>query len=330
MTGPEKRPDEFALIARLFAPLAKDAPGAYGLLDDAATIALPAGEELVVTKDLIVEGVHYLADDPPDLIARKLVRVNVSDLAAKGAKPFAYMLGVMLPSRLDLRWLEAFAAGLAADQARYGMNLIGGDTTAGEGPAVFSLTAFGTLPAGTILRRGGARAGDRVYVSGTLGDAALGLRVLRGELPTLGVPERDALIARYRLPEPRPELGGRLRGIAHAALDVSDGLVADLGHLCAVSQVGAEIEASALPLSSAARLALKQDAGLIEAILAGGDDYEILFAAPPAAKATIEAAAQASGVAVRSIGRITAGQGVIVHTPDGTLMALKGGGFRHF
>ena len=330
MAAPDTRPDEFALIARLFAPLARDWPGAYGLVDDAATIAAPPGEELVVTKDLIVEGVHYLPDDPPDLVARKLIRVNVSDLAAKGARPLAYLLGVVLPRRLTLDWLDGFAAGLKDDQARYGMSLIGGDTTAGEGPAVFSLTAFGTLPVGTILRRGGARPGDRVYLSGTLGDAALGLKALKGELPGLDADLRAALVGRYRLPKPRPELGVRLRGLAHAALDVSDGLIADLGHLCEVSKVGAEIEVASLPLSPAARSALAADRRLIEPVLTGGDDYEILFAAPPPAAGVIQLAANAARVAVTAIGRIVEGQGVRALGPDGAPLAFGPGGYRHF
>ncbi len=330
MPAPDQPPDEFALIARLFAPLARDWPGAYGLLDDAATIAPPPGEELVVTKDLIVEGVHYLPEDPPDLVARKLLRVNVSDLAAKGARPLAYLLGVVLPRRLTLDWLERFAAGLEQDQAHYGMSLIGGDTAAGEGPAVFSLTAFGTLPVGTIMRRGGAKPGDRVYLSGTLGDAALGLKVLKGALSGLPVAGQEALIARYRLPEPRPALGVRLRGLAHAALDVSDGLVADLGHLCDVSKVGAAVEVAKLPLSPAARAALALDPRLIETVLTGGDDYEILFAAPASAAEAIERAALAAGVPLAEIGRIIEGAGVEALGPDGRALALTRGGYRHF
>ncbi|MGD9537940.1 MAG: thiamine-phosphate kinase [Alphaproteobacteria bacterium] len=330
MTAPDGRPDEFALIERLFAPLARGFPGAYGLLDDAAVVAPPAGEELVVTKDLMVEGVHYLPDDPPRLVARKLLRVNVSDLAAKGARPFAYLLGVALPKTVGMDWLEAFAAGLARDQARYGMHLIGGDTVACDGPATFSLTALGSLPAGTMLRRSGARPGDRLYVSGTLGDAALGLKALKGKLAELSVAARAHLATRYRLPEPRPALGARLRGLAHASLDVSDGLVADLGHVCATSGVGAEVEAVRLPLSAAARAALDADPTLLKLILTGGDDYEILFSAPAEAAPAIRAAAEAAAVAVTEIGRIVEGQGVTVIGLDGQPLAIADGGYRHF
>ena len=330
MTGPDEPPDEFALIARLFAPLARGFPGAYGLLDDAAVIAPAAGEELVVTKDLMVEGVHYLPDDPPELVARKLIRVNLSDLAAKGATPLAYLLGLALPRTVTLRWLDAFAAGLAADQASYGMHLIGGDTAATDGPVVLSLTALGTLPAGTMLRRGGARPGDRLYVSGTIGDAALGLKALGGGLAGLSAASRDHLIGRYRLPQPRTALGVRLRSLAHASLDVSDGLIADLGHICEVSKVGAEIEAAKLPLSSAAREALDDDPALLKQALTGGDDFEILFSAPADATPAVAAASEAAAVPVAEIGRIVEGQGVKAIDPDGKPLAITDGGYRHF
>jgi thiamine-monophosphate kinase len=330
MTVPQALPDEFALIARLFAPLARGFPGAYGLLDDAATVAVPAGEELVITKDLMVEGVHYLPDDPAGLIARKLIRVNVSDLAAKGAKPLAYLLGVALPKTVTLAWLDAFAAGLTEDQARYGMHLIGGDTAATDGPAVLSLTALGTLPAGTMLRRDGAKPGDRLYISGTIGDAALGLRALRGELAGMSAAAREHLIDRYRLPRPRPELGLRLRGLAHASLDVSDGLVADLDHICAVSRVGAEIEAARLPLSDAAQAALEVEPALLKSILTGGDDYEILFTTPAGRDTGVAAAAAAASVPVTQIGRIVEGRGIRVVGLDGKPLPIADGGYRHF
>jgi thiamine-monophosphate kinase len=328
--APDTPRDEFELIARLFAPLARGWPGAYGLLDDAATIAPPAGHELVVTKDLIVEGVHYLPADPPDLVARKLIRVNVSDLAAKGAEPLAYLLGLALPRGVSMSWLEGFARGLAADQAAYGLHLIGGDTTSGEGPAVLSLTAFGTVPLGGMLRRAGARPGDHVYVSGTIGDAALGLVVLKGGLPGLGAAERGALIQRYRLPEPRPSLGPRLRGIVHACLDVSDGLIADLGHICEVSGVGAEIEVARLPLSPAARAALAHEPSLLETVLTGGDDYELLFTAPASVDDTIRQASSDAQVPVARIGRIVAGRGVRALGADGRPLAFGRAGYTHF
>ncbi|MGH6719309.1 MAG: thiamine-phosphate kinase, partial [Alphaproteobacteria bacterium] len=245
--------DEFEAIARLFAPLAAAEPGALGLADDAAVLAPPAGRHIVVTTDVIAAGVHFLADDPADLVARKLVRVNLSDLAAMGAEPWVYLLGLTLVRPVDRDWLAAFAAGLAVDQAAFGITLAGGDTTAHDGPTVLSLTALGTVAPGAALRRGTARDGDTVWVSGTLGDAALGLRVLRGEFPRLAAASRDHLAARYRLPTPRLDLGRGLVGLAHAALDVSDGLLADLGHICVASGLGASIQVDRLPLSPAAR-----------------------------------------------------------------------------
>src|SRR5215472_2578795 len=221
---------EFERIARFFAPLA--APGALGLTDDVAVIDGPDGEEYVLTTDAIVEGVHFLKDDPPDLVARKLLRVNLSDLAGKGARPIGYLLTTALPKRCGEDWLAAFAAGLAADQATYGIGLLGGDSTATSGPVTLSVTAIGSVARGAGVLRGTARPGDLVFVSGTLGDAALGLRVLRGELSGLDAADRDFLVDRYRLPQPRLELGRRLVGLAQAMTDISDGLVADLGHIC--------------------------------------------------------------------------------------------------
>ena len=249
-------PGEFELIARYFAPLAKGFPGAYGLLDDAAVIAPPPGHELVAKTDAIVGGVHFLLDDPPDLIARKALRVNLSDLAAKGAVPRAYMLDIMLPKTVTEEWIAAFARGLAQDQDAYGVHLIGGDTDSTPGPVTIAIMAFGDVATGRMIRRGGASAGDTVFVTGTIGDAALGLEVLRGALPNLDTHAASVLVDRYRLPRPRVTLGPRLIGLASAALDVSDGLLADLRHICEVSELAALIERPLVPLSTAARAAL--------------------------------------------------------------------------
>ncbi len=221
------KPSEFDLIAKLFAPLSKSAPGAFGLTDDAAVIAPLPGHELVMTTDALVEGVHFRSDDPPDTIAKKALRVNLSDLAAKGAEAIGYLLAISLPKRLDMPWMEAFVRGLGDDQARFGVSLHGGDTTSTPGPLTLAVTAFGSVPAGHMTRRNGARAGDLVFVSGTIGDAGAGLHNAKS----------DYLVNRYRVPEPRMALGRALRGIASASLDVSDGLLADLGHIAQTSEV---------------------------------------------------------------------------------------------
>ncbi|HYA46034.1 MAG TPA: thiamine-phosphate kinase [Burkholderiales bacterium] len=272
---------EFELIARYFAPLAKAFPGAYGLLDDAALIAPLPGHELVAKTDAIIGGVHFLPDDPPELIARKALRVNLSDLAAKGAVPRAYMVDLMLPEATSEQWVADFARGLAEDQEEYGVHLIGGDTNATPGPVAIAVMAFGDVPAGRMIKRSGARAGDKVFVTGTIGDAVLGLEALRGEVRELDASATAFVIDRYRLPRPRVGLGAKLRGLVNAAIDVSDGLVADLGHICEMSGLSALIEAPSVPLSTAARAAVARRPSRIETILTGGDDYEILFTALP-------------------------------------------------
>lgn len=322
--------NEFGLIARYFAPLARGHAGAFGLTDDAATLAVEPGHELVITNDVLVAGVHYLPDDPPKAVARKLLRVNLSDLAAMGAHAKAYSLGLALPETLSSDWLEAFATGLEADQARFGVTLIGGDTVATDGPAVLSLTAYGVIEAGRALRRAGAQAGDRIFVSGTIGDAALGLLVLRDQLGTLDAAHRAHLLARYREPEPRLDLGRSLVGLAHAAIDISDGLAADLGHICETSGVGARIDAARVPLSPAAAAALAGGAALIETVLSGGDDYELLFCAPAAQASAIANLSKALGLPITEIGAVETEPGVRIIGPDGRPIALARGGYSHF
>jgi thiamine-monophosphate kinase len=319
---------EFERIDRYFRPLA--APGALGLGDDAALIDGPTGEQLVLTADAIVAGVHFFSDDPADLVARKLLRVNLSDLAAMGAAPVGYLLTTALPASCDEPWLEAFARGLAADQAEFGIGLLGGDSVASPGPATLSLTALGRVASGRAIRRNGARAGDVVFASGTLGDGALGLKVLKGELPALAPEHCRFLAGRYHLPQPRLALGGRLAGLAHAMIDVSDGLVADLGHICATSGVGARIAAPRLPLSPAAAAAIAAEPRLIAAALGGGDDYELVFTAPGAAAAALSDLAAALALGITAIGEIVPGEGVAVTDRDGQPVAVAAGGYRHF
>jgi thiamine-monophosphate kinase len=323
-----ERLDEFQRIARFFAPLA--GPGALGLTDDAAIMPGPPGTDYVLTTDTIVEGIDYFPDDPPAQVAQKLLRVNLSDLAAKGAAPVGYLLTTALPPSRGEDWLADFAAGLAADQARFGIMLLGGDSSATPGPPTLSVTAIGKVPAGEAVLRRGAKPGDLLCVSGTLGDAALGLAVLQGKLEA-GAADRQFLADRYRLPQPRVALGQRLRGLAHAMIDISDGLVADAGHLADASGVGMDIEAVRLPLSDAARAAIARQPERLRAALAGGDDYELLFAAPPEARAALAALAQEQAVPLAAIGTVAAGAGgVRVRDAAGRIMSVPQGGYRHF
>ncbi len=312
---------EFDRIAQFFKPLAVGFPGALGLGDDAALIAPGEGYEFAVTTDALVADVHFRAKDPPDLIARKALRVNLSDLAAMGAEPVCYTLATILPSSVDEAWLTAFVRGLALDQSEFGISLAGGDSVKTPGPATLSVTAIGRVETGRALRRSGARPGDRVYVSGTIGDGALGLSVLNGAVAD---DENGTLAGRYLLPQPRLGLGRALLGRASAALDISDGLVADLGHVAETSCVRIVIEGERVPMSPAAKAAVSADSRLAEAILTGGDDYELAFTAP------MELPERIADVAVTCIGRVEAGSGVAVLDRQGRPVTLSSGGYRHF
>jgi thiamine-monophosphate kinase len=321
-------PGEFERIRRFFAPLA--GPGGLGLRDDAALVGCEAGQSLVVTADAIVAGVHYLPEDPPEMVARKLLRVNLSDLAAMGARPLHYLLTTALPPELGAGWLAEFARGLGEDQKRFGIELLGGDSVGTKGPAVLSLTAIGAVEAGTEVRRSGARPGDLVWVSGTIGDPFLGLRLLRGDFADLAPDHRDYLIRRFRVPEPRTELGPRLRSIAHAMIDVSDGLVADLGHICESSDVAARIELDLLPLSLAARAIVDLDPGIRPLLATGGDDYELVFAAPAEDAGKVTALSSGLGVPITMIGEIRPGTGIHLVDGTGASLPLNTTGYRHF
>lgn len=327
---PDRSVDEFQVIADLFAPLAQAYPGALGLTDDVALLSPDASHETAVTMDAMVAGVHFLPDDPPDLVARKLVRVNLSDLASKGARPFAIMLAAAFPKGTDLPWLQQFAHGLAEDVAAFGVALIGGDTVAIPGPLTLSLTAFGKVETGRAILRSAARAGDTIWVSGCIGDGALGLRAAQGNWEGLAAPHVDYLADRYRLPRPRVTLGPRLTGLAHAGMDISDGLAQDLGHICRASGLAARVDAARVPLSAAARAALDTDHSLLATVLTGGDDYELLFTAPADAHDAILAAGREAGVDVTAIGTMVTGEGVTVRDVDGRPLPLARGGWRHF
>jgi thiamine-monophosphate kinase len=320
--APAKLPDEFTLIARYFRPLAAGAEGALNLADDAALLDVAPGHRLVVTADALVAGVHFFAEDAPDLIARKMLRVNLSDLAAMAAVPLGYVMTCAFPETIDETWLAGFAAGLARDQAEFAITLMGGDTTATPGPLTLSVTAFGTVETGRELRRSGARAGDLIAVSGTIGDAALGLARLQGRIG--GFFGDDELIERYLLPQPRLALARRLIGLATAGMDISDGLVGDLGHICNASHLSAVIEAGKLPLSKPARHLLAERPDLLATVLTGGDDYELLFTVPA------ERRAELARLPVTIVGRMEAGQGTSVLDAEGRAIDTGKGGYRHF
>ncbi len=323
--------DEFDTISRLFAPLTDGAPEALGLADDAAVIAARPGFDLVVSKDTMVEGVHFLPDDPLDLVARKLLRVNLSDLAAKGADPYAYLLAAAWPPRCGWPERKLFAQGLRQDQDRFGLKLIGGDTSATPGPLTLSVTILGWTEAGRMVRRSGARPGDRVLVSGTIGDGWLGLQAARGELDGLDADDLAWLADRYRLPQPRVGLTGALRDRAGAAADVSDGLVADAGHIGEASGVAITLHLDRTPLSDAARAWLDRQpdrSAALAALAVGGDDYEVVCTARPDAVAVLIAGAQAAGIAMTEIGEVEEGQGVKVQV-EGRDVPLVHTGWRH-
>ncbi len=325
---------EFEIIARYFAPLARN-PAALRLLDDAAVLAVPEGHELIVTTDTIIESVHFLAGDPPDSIGHKALAVNLSDLAAKGARPVAYLLNLTLPEPPSAGWLEDFAVGLRALQEEAGIDLVGGDTSSTPGPLTISITALGLVPQGEALLRRGAVAGDRICVSGTIGDAALGLKLIRD--PRLaahwGLSDEEGafLTERYRRPSARGGLAVPLRHWARAAIDISDGLVGDLQKLCTASGVGATVEATLVPLSAAAAKAVASTPELLPELLTAGDDYEVLVTVKEAHCRGFEAEAQQHEVKVTIIGAIQPGDGeVSVLGKRGEPLELGRKGFAHF
>jgi thiamine-monophosphate kinase len=329
------RLSEDELIATIFAPLA--GPGGLRLEDDAALLKVAAGDELVLTKDMLVAGVHFFADDPPDAIARKALRVNLSDLAAKGAEPRGFLLGLGLPGDWQEDWLKAFAAGLGADAGTFAIPLLGGDTVRTPGPLTLSITAMGTVPEGKMIPRGGAKAGDHLFVTGTIGDAALGLKLRQNaesNRPWIGgLDETQAayLRDRYLLPQPRVGLRQALRAYAHAAMDISDGFAGDLAKMLRLSGLTIEIGAGQVPLSEATRAALAAEPRLLAPILTGGDDYEILCAVPPEEKAGLAASAAAAGIKVQEIGICALGrEPVRIRDGKGELLSFEAGSYQHF
>lgn len=323
---------EESLIARYFKPLAIDA-GAFALDDDAAVLKAH-GEDVVVTTDAVVEGVHFLPDDPPDTVARKALRVNLSDIAAKGATPAGFVLTLALRG-VDEAWLAAFAAGLGQDAKAFNCPLLGGDTVSTPGPLTVSITAFGRVGEGKIVHRSGARPGDRVMVTGTIGDAALGLDILKGgpvaAALTNDLDAKELLVGRYRVPQPRNGLAEIVREHASAAMDVSDGLAGDLTKLCAASSVSADISTELIPFSVPAAGLLARSVVGLEMLISGGDDYEILCTVPEAQLAAFAQEAGRAGVVVTAIGTVNDES----HVPrflnaQGKAIALRRLSYSHF
>jgi thiamine-monophosphate kinase len=327
MTGEER------LIERLFRPIATH-PAALGLKDDAALLAVPAGRELVLTADMIVCGVHFFDDDPPDAIAKKALRVNLSDLAAKGADPTGVLLSLSVPASIGGAWLQQFADGLRDDCEKFGCPLLGGDMTRTAGPLTVAITALGTVPEGQMVQRRGAQAGDALIVTGTIGDAALGLELRRDperlSFGKLDAAARAQLTRRYLLPMPRGALASALRMYASAAIDISDGLAGDVMKLASASGVGARIDAAQVPLSPAAKAAVAAEPALFNVTLTGGDDYEIAAAVPEKHLAALRAAATQAGIELTTIGRIVEGEGVEVIGAAGEPIDLPEASFSHF
>ncbi len=298
---------EFEIIARHFAPHAGAA--GLGLLDDAALLAAPAGDELVVTTDAIVAGVHFFPDDPPETIGCKALAVNLSDLAAKGARPLGFQLALMLPKGVADAWLAAFAGGMAALAADAKCPLSGGDTVATPGPLCVAITALGAVPVGRMVPRGGARPGDRLLVTGFIGDGALGLTVRAAERTGRALPLADDHLTylrdRYLRPRARHAIAGAVQRHARAAMDVSDGFVGDLIKMLTLAGAGADILLDDVPLSVSVRAAIRFDPKLEEAALTGGDDYEVLAAVPEEKVEAFQAECLNAGLAATVVGIVT-------------------------
>ncbi|MGE5367112.1 MAG: thiamine-phosphate kinase [Betaproteobacteria bacterium] len=320
---------EDRLIARFFKPLATH-PGALGLSDDAAFVTPPLGCDLVLKTDAIVGGVHFFPEDAAHTVASKALRVNLSDLAAKGARPLGFLLSLAIPKEIGEEWLKGFAEGLRGDAVLFGCPLFGGDTDCTPGPITIAIAMIGSVPEGTMVRRSGAKVGDRVFVSGTIGDAALGVMVRNGKDWKLSEMQRQHLVSRYLLPQPRNALAEAVRIHASAAMDISDGLVGDFGKLCRASGVAADVDVARVPISEATKAVIAADSGALETALTGGDDYEIVCTVPAARANSFHAAAKAANVTVTQIGEAKAGEGARFLAADGHTFTFKRASFSHF
>ncbi len=309
---------EFSIIARYFAPLSEDA-----LIDDAIAVGCPSGMEWVMTTDSMQEGIHFIGDESPAALAQKLLRVNLSDLAAKGARPRHYFLNIGLPSGTGENWIAGFADGLKQDQKQFGLTLAGGDSTNTKRDISLSITVMGLVPAGGMTRRSGARAGDRIYVTGTIGDGFLGLLAAKGKL------DAPAMLARYRMPTPRCDLGIAIRGLATAAMDISDGLLQDLGHLCRASGLGADLVLEQVPHSADGVAWHDGDEERRMALLSGGDDYELLFTMPEFLEHHLLSIATQTATSVACIGQMTKGNAWQLRNAKGDILNVTEEGYSH-
>lgn len=331
------RPGEFDLIGKYFRPLASAESGAADLCNDAAVLAPKDGHHLVVTMDTLVSGVHFLEFTPPHFIAAKTLRVNLSDLAAMGAEPAWYTLSLSLPSGGENiygdDWLDSFTQALEVEQMLYAITLVGGDTVSTPGPLSLSVTAMGWVKTGQEMKRSGAKPGDIIYTSGTIGDATLGLAAVQGDFSELEPSSLEILTERYHRPQPRLDLGRELYGLASAAIDISDGLVQDMGHICTCSKVTATIRADDIPLSAVGQGIVENDPDMMNVIMSGGDDYELVFCVPPERQNAVTNLADKLNLSLTPIGVVEAdgaGNQVKIIDGDGVEIRMPTTGYRHF
>ena len=330
MEKPNTRPNEFELVSRYLEPLVLDQEAAACLKDDCAVFGVTAGHEVVISVDTLIADLHFFKNDPPKQIAQKILRVNLSDIASSGAEPKFYFLAMSLPSTIGIDWIEQFCLGLGVDQANFGISLLGGDTTSTPGPLSLTATVIGEVPQGKAIRRGGASEDEDVYLTGVIGDAALALSLIKTNGLDSVSENFPVLLDRYRLPQPRTVLAPYLRQIASACIDISDGLAADLEHICTTSGIAADIKISWLPISETARVLLREDVRNWQTIISGGDDFELLFTAQPQFSNAIKMLSKEKNIQINRIGKTKKGSGVNFFDPKGKHFPVKKSGWQHF
>jgi len=321
---------EFEIIKTYFSPLSRSEKGAFNLTDDAAVIEIPDGKSMVVTTDTLVEGVHFLSEDLPENIAKKLLRVSLSDLAAMGSVPAYYNLSIATKLATTSEWFKAFSEGLLADQIQFGVTLIGGDTVATSGPLTLSLTAMGFVKKGKAISRSGAKLGDDIWVSGLIGDAALGLRAAKGKLISISEENKNYLISKYTQPIPQTLLGPKLSGHVNSAIDVSDGLIGDLDHICETSKLGANIQITDIPISRAASIIVTEKPHYLDLILSGGDDFELLFTADKSFRTVAKSLTKMLDVSLTKIGVMVSRRSIEIFDENGNKYFIQNNGYTHF